>query len=150
MATSRCAARQTPVVTRLEATPRGFDARYIVSSLTAQPAVSTKESTAPAARPRTCFKQHKVKLASDHTSCHNPLANQFRLILHIPAYWLMLAIRDTVPRRMPLAWAELATVRQSLLKIGSCAFGRAARLRIHFASACPDAALFHMQAGRAA
>ena len=53
------------VVARLEATTRGFDARYIVTSLDRlNPAASTKGPTAPAARPRTLIKQHKVQLAS--------------------------------------------------------------------------------------
>ena len=65
------------------------------------------------------IKQHKIQLASGRTSCQCPLANQFRLILHTAAYWLMLALRDAVPRRMPLAWSEFATIRQRLLKIGA-------------------------------
>ena len=52
----------------------------------------------------------------------------------------MLALRDAVPRRMTLAWAEFATLRQRLLKIGARVVEKAARIRIHFASACPDAA----------
>ena len=75
-------------------------------------------------------------------------ANQFRLILHTAAYWLMLALRDAVPRRMDLAGSEFATLRQKLLKIGARVIEKAARIRIHFASACPDAALFRMLAGR--
>ena len=83
---------------------------------------------------------------------------QFRLVLHTAAYWLMLALRDAVPRRMPLHWAEFATLRQKLLKNlprtrsggGARVIERAARIRIHFASACPDAALFRMLAGRLA
>ncbi len=63
---------------------------------------------------------------------------------------LVLALRDAVPRRMPLARAEFATLRKSLLKIGARVVERAARIRIHFASACPDAALFRMLAGRLA
>ena len=78
------------------------------------------------------------------------LANRFRLVLHTAAYWLMLALRDAVPRRMPLAWAEFATLRARLLKIGARVVERAARIRIHFASACPDAALFRLLAGRLA
>ena len=54
-------------------------------------------------RRRNPIKQHKVQLASDRTSCQSPTANQFRLVLHTAAYWLMLALRDAVPRRMPLA-----------------------------------------------
>ena len=62
----------------------------------------------------------------------------------------MLALRDAVPSRMPLAWAEFATLRKSLLKIGARVVEKAARIRIHFASACPDAALFRLLAGRLA
>ena len=51
---------------------------------------------------------------------------------------------------MTLAWAEFATLRQSLLKIGARVVEKAARIRIHFASACPDAALFRLLAGRLA
>ena len=58
----------------------------------------------------------------------------------------MLALRDAVPRRMPLAWAEFATLRKNLLKIGARVVEKAARIRIHFASACPDAALFRLLA----
>ena len=42
---------------------------------------------------------------------------------------------------MPLAWSEFATLRQSLLKTGARVVEKAARIRIHFALACPDAAL---------
>ena len=66
------------------------------------------------------------------------------------AYWLMLALRDAVPRQMALAWAEFATLRKNLLKIGARVVEKAARIRIHFASACPDAALFRLLAGRLA
>ena len=48
---------------------------------------------------------------------------------------------------MPLAWAECATLRQRLLKIGARIVEKAARIRIHFALACPDAALFRLLAG---
>lgn len=62
----------------------------------------------------------------------------------------MLALRDAVPRRMPLHWAEFATLRHRLLKTGARVIKKAARVRIHFASACPDAALFRLLAGRLA
>ena len=96
------------------------------------------------------IKLHKGQLASDRTSCQSPIANQLRLVLHTAAYWLMLALRDAVPRRMTLAWAEFATLRARLLKIGARVVEKAARIRIHFASACPDAALFRLLVGRLA
>ena len=97
---------------------------------------------------RNLIKQHKVQLGSDRTSCQSPLANQFRLVLHTPDYWLMLALRHAVPCRMPLAWSGFATLRQSLLKIDARVVEKAARIRIHIASACPDAAPFRMLVGR--
>ena len=77
-------------------------------------------------------------------------------MLHTATYWLMLALRDAVPRWMSLAWAEFTTLRRSPLKNlprtrsggGARVAEKAARVRIHFASACPDAALFRMLAGR--
>ncbi len=70
----------------------------------------------------------------------------------------MLALRDAVPRRMPFHWAEFATLRQKLVKNlprtrsggGARVVEKAARVCIHFASACPDDALFRMLAGRLA
>ena len=41
-------------------------------------------------------------------SCHNATANQVRLVLHTAAYWLMLAVRDAIPKNEPLAKAEFA------------------------------------------
>ncbi len=91
---------------------------------------------------------HKVQLASDRTSCQSPVANQVRLILHTCAYWLMLSLRDAVPAASPLAKAEFATLRLRLIKIGVRVVEKATRIRLHFASACPDAALFRLLAGR--
>ena len=138
------------VVARLEATARGFDARYIVTSLGGDAGHLYEDIYCARGQAENLIKLHKGQLASDRTSCQSPIANQFRLVLHTAAYWLMLALRDAVPRRMPLAWAEFATLRKSLLKIGARVVERAARIRIHFASAFPDAALFRLLAGRLA
>ena len=140
--------RQRRVVARLEATTRGFDARYIVTSLTGEPRRLYEGVYCARGQAENLIKQHKAQLASDRTSCQSPLANQFRLVLHTAAYWLMLALRDAVPRRMDLAWAEFATIRRRLLKIGARVVEKAARVRIHLASACPDATLFRLLAGR--
>ena len=96
------------------------------------------------------IKLHKGQFASDRTSCQSSLANQVLLVLRTGAYWLMLALRDAIPRAMPLASAEFATLKLRLLKIGARVVEKAARIRIHFASACPDAALFRLLAGRLA
>jgi hypothetical protein len=85
---------------------------------------------------------HKGQLASDRTSCRSPLANQMRLILHTAAYWLLLSVRDVIPEPQALARAEFATIRLRLLKIAARVTETASRVRIAFAAACPQAALF--------
>jgi hypothetical protein len=62
------------------------------------------------------IKLHKVQLASDRTSCRSPLDNQMRLVLHTAAYWLMLTVRDAIPKAHALATAEFNTIRLRLLK----------------------------------
>src|SRR5512133_3179706 len=88
------------------------------------------------------IKLHKGPLASDRTSCREPLANQVRLILHTAAYWLLLSVRDAIPRPQPLATAEFPTLRLRLIKIGARIIETATRVRIAFTAACPEAALF--------
>jgi hypothetical protein len=134
--------RQRRVVARIEATPMGLDIRYVVTSLETQ---SPHEvyATLYCARGQAenLIKLHKAQLKSDRTSCRSPLANQMRLVLHTAAYWLMLTVRDAVPKTHALAKAEFATLRLRLLKIGARIRETAYRVRIAFAAGCPDAAL---------
>jgi putative ABC transport system substrate-binding protein len=44
-------------------------------------------------------------------SCRSPLANQMRLILHTAAYWLMLTVRDAIPKTHALATAEFREIQ---------------------------------------
>jgi hypothetical protein len=67
-----------------------------------------------------------------------------RLILHTAAYWLTLTVRDAIPAAHALALAEFATIRLRLLKLGTRVIETASRVRLAFAAACPDAALFRL------
>ncbi|MGE0372892.1 MAG: transposase, partial [Gammaproteobacteria bacterium] len=70
------------------------------------------------------------------------LANQVRLILHTAAYWLMLKLRDTIPAPQPLAKAEFTTLRLRLVKVAARITETVSRVRVAFAAAHPEAALF--------
>ena len=93
------------------------------------------------------IKLHKSQLASDRTSCRSALANQVRLVLHTAAYWLMLTVRDTIPKQQPLATAEFTTLRARLLTIAARITETATCVRVAFATSFPDAALFRGIAG---
>jgi len=131
------------VAARIEATTQGLDIRYVVTSLTYGSAEWLYDGLYCArGQAENLIKLHKSQLASDRTSCRSALANQVRLVLHTAAYWLMLTVRDTIPKPQPLALAEFATLRARLLKIAARITETATRVRIAFAAACPEADLF--------
>jgi hypothetical protein len=136
----RCERR---VAARIEASTLGLDIRYVVTNLT-QGSAEWLYDTLYCARGQAenLIKLHKTQLASDRTSCRSPLANQVRLVLHTGAYWLMLALRDAIPRPQPLATAEFATLRMRLIKIAARITETVTRVRIAFSAACPEAVLF--------
>ncbi len=134
---------------RIEATAKGLDIRFVVTSIEIGSAEHIYETLYCArGQAENLIKLHKAQLASDRTSCRSPLANQMRLILHTAAYWLMLTVRDAIPKAHALATAEFATIRLRLLKLGARVIEMASRVRLAFAAACPDATLIrHIAAG---
>jgi hypothetical protein len=133
---------QRRVVARIEATPLGLDIRYVVTSMQTQsPEDIYARLYCARGQAANLIKLHKSQLKCDRTSCRSPLANHMRLILHTAAYWLMLTVREAVPKTHALAKAEFATLRLRLLKIGARIRETAHCVRIAFAAACPDAAL---------
>jgi hypothetical protein len=72
---------------RIEATTKGLDIRFVVTSLETGSAEYLYETLYCArGQAENLIKLHKAQLASDRTSCRSPLANQMRLILHTAAY----------------------------------------------------------------
>jgi hypothetical protein len=136
------------LVARLEATEKGLDIRYVVTSLAGGAKHLYETVYCARGEAENFIKLHKAQLASDRTSCRDPRANQFRLVLHTAAYWLMLAMRKEVPKRVLLFRAEFTTLRLHLIKVAARVVEGAARIRVSLPSAYPDAALFRHLAGR--
>jgi len=131
------------VVARIEATTKGLDIRYVVTNLPKGTAEWLYDKMYCArGQAENLIKLHKTELASDRTSCRSPLANQVRLVLHTAAYWVLLTVRDAIPRPQPLATAQFKTLQQHLIKIAARVTETATRVRIAFAAACPNADLF--------
>src|SRR5436189_9409 len=136
------------IVARLEATPKGLDIRYIVTSLKGGARHLYETVSCARGEAENFIKLHKAQLASDRTSCRDPRANQFRLILHTAAYWLMLAMRNAIPKGSLLSTGEFATIRLRLIKIAARVVEGAARIRVYLPTACPDREVFRALAGR--
>lgn len=86
------------------------------------------------------IKDLKVALNADRLSCHRFLANQFRLLLHAAAYWLM----DTLRRKLVagIGMMQLDTLRLKLLKIGGRVRELMTKIRLHLASGHPGQRLW--------
>jgi hypothetical protein len=131
------------VVARIEATEQGLDIRYVVTSLRIGSPEWVYDSLYCArGQAENLIKLHKTQLASDRTRCRSALANQVRLVLHTAAYWLVLTVRDAIPKPRDLATADFNTIRLRLLKIAARVIETATRVRLAFAAACPEADLF--------
>jgi len=119
-----------------------MDIRYVVTSLTEGSAEYIYDTLYCAReQAENVIKLYKTKLASDRTSCRSANANEMRLILHTAAYWLLWRVQQAMPKTAALARAELTTLRLRLLKVAARVMESATRIRIAFASACPDADL---------
>ena len=90
--------RPRRLAARIEATDKGLDVRYVVSSLGGTAKHLYEKGYCARGQAENFIKWHKAQLASDRTSCRDPRANQFRLILHTAAYWIMLTARRALPK----------------------------------------------------
>jgi len=135
---------QRRVIARIEATGTyGMDIRTIVTSLTGStPEQLYEEDYCARGQAENLIKLHKTQLKSDRTSCSSALANQMRLTLHTVAYWMLWDLQDAMPKTAGLKRAEFATIQKRLVKLGARVVETTTRIRIAFASACPDKALF--------
>jgi hypothetical protein len=135
--------KERRAVARIEATRLGLDIRFVVTNLDHGSAEWLYETLYCArGQAENLIKLHKTQLASDRTSCRSACANQVRLVLHTAAFWLMLAVRNAIPKSRDLAKAEFATLRLKLIKIAARVVEMASRVRLAFAAACPNADLF--------
>jgi hypothetical protein len=131
------------VAARIEASCNGLDIRYVVTNIRRGSAEWLYDTLyCERGQAENLIKPHKTQLASDRTSCRSPLANQVRLVLHTAAYWLLLTLRDAIPKPQALARVEFKTPRLRLIKVAARVIETATRVRVAFAASCPDAKLF--------
>jgi hypothetical protein len=95
-------------------------------------------------------KAHKLHLASDRTSCSKATANQFRLVLHTAAYWLLHTLRGLAPRRSLWHEAQFDTVRFALIKVVGRGGELVSRIKLALPSGYPYQRRFMLLAARAA
>jgi hypothetical protein len=94
------------------------------------------------------IKEQQLGLFADRTSCHDFVANQFRVLLSAAAYLLVDHLRRQALGDTELAHAQVDTIRLKLLKIGARVVCSVRRVVIHLAESYPLQDLFAHILGR--
>jgi hypothetical protein len=133
--------RRRRVVYKAEAMDKGTNTRFVVTTRTDR----SKDLYGFYARrgeSENWIKGFKLHVKADRLSCHRFIANQFRLLLHAAAYWLLDTLRrkliESGTRRM-----QLDTLRLYLIKIGGRVRELLTKVRLHLASGHPGQHLWH-------
>jgi Transposase DDE domain group 1 len=130
-------AAERRVIARVEASDRGTDSRFIVTNVAGAPRWLYEAVYCARGRAENLVKAHKRHLASDRTSCTKATANQFRLVLHTAAYWLLHTLRGLAPKTSFWRAAQLDTLRLALIKVAGRVSELATRVKVALPSRYP-------------
>lgn len=122
------------VIARVEATALGSDARFIVTNLEGRSKHLYEKVYCARGNMENLIKDIKLYTRSDKTACHRWQANQFRLFLHIGAYWLLHELRLAAPKRSRWRRATFATIRSAFVKLAVRVEELKSRIKLSFAS----------------
>ena len=127
--------RPCRVVYKAEVLPKGPNTRFVVTTRTDAP-LAVYDWYVDRGEPELWIKDFKRACYADRLSDHRFWANQFRLLLHAAAYWLL----DTLRRWLAEAGTvrlQLDTLRLRLIKIGGWVRDQLTHVRLHLASSHP-------------
>jgi hypothetical protein len=138
------------VVARIEASAQGSDSRFIVTNLAGAPRWLYEIVYCQRGQAENLIKAHKRHLASDRTSCTSATANQFRLLIHTAAYWLLHTLRGLAPKTSFWRNAQFDTIRLALIKVAARITEMKTRIKVALPSSYPHRTSWILLAGRAA
>ncbi len=127
--------RKRRVVYKAEVMAEGTNTRFVVTSRTTDPK-RLYDFYVGRGEIENWIKDFKLALKADRLSCRRLLANQFRLLLHAAAYWLL----DMLRRKLTVAGLQrmqLDTLRLLLIKVGGRVRQLLTRIKVHLASGHP-------------
>ena len=129
------------VIIKAEQLPQGPNTRFVVTTRPDPPAQLYAWYTARG-ETENWIKDLKAGCFADRLSCHRFCANQFRLLLHAAAYWLLTTLRDWLVQQQRDRM-QLVTLRLCLLKIGGRVRQLATAVHLRLASSHPGEGLWH-------
>jgi hypothetical protein len=137
------------VVARIEASPQGSDSRFIVTNLAGAPRWLYESVYCQRGQAENLIKAHKLHLASDRTSCTSATANQFRLLIHTAAYWLLHTLRGLAPKTSFWRDAQFDTIRLALIKVAARVTELKTRIKVALPTCYPHQQSWALLARRA-
>jgi hypothetical protein len=134
--------RPRRVIVKAEQLPQGENTRFIVTNLTGQAQMLYDAVYCQRGEMENRIKEQQLGLFADRTSCHDFVANQFRVLLSAAAYILVDTLRRVGLADTELATAQVDTIRLKLLKIGARITCSVRRVVLHLAGGYPLKELF--------
>lgn len=134
------------VVVKVEVSAKGTNTRFVVTTRT-DPPEQLYDWYVDRGEMEGWVKDLKRACFADRLSCHRFWANQFRLLLHVAAYWLLDTLRRWLSQ-LQVPRMQLDTLRLRLIKIGGWVRELLTRVRMHLASSHPSEPLWRLLASR--
>ena len=130
------------VIMKAERLQAGPNTRFVVTNLEGDPQQLYDEVYVQRGDMENRIKEQQLMLFADRTSCHDFLANQFRLLLSSFAYVLLESLRREHLASTELARAQVNTIRLKLLKVAARVVVSVRRILFHISSSYPSENLF--------
>lgn len=130
------------IVYKAEVLQKGTNTRFVVTSRTDEPK-KLYDWYVRRGEAEGWIKDFKRALKADRLSCCRFWANQFRLLLHAAAYWLL----DELRRRLTAAGmrrTQFDTLRLLVVKVGGRVRQLFTKVRLHLASGHPGQHLWYV------
>lgn len=133
--------RARRVIYKAEVLEKGTNTRFVVTNRTDEPKM-LYDWYVRRGEAEGWIKDFKLALKADRLSCCRFWANQFRLLLHAAAYWLL----DELRRRLTAAGVrrrQFDTLRLLVVKVGGRVRQLCTKVRLHLASGHPGQRLWY-------
>ncbi|MEM9660178.1 MAG: IS1380 family transposase, partial [Planctomycetota bacterium] len=134
--------RERRVIIKAERLEQGANPRFVVTNLPGDPQTLYDELYVQRGDMENRIKEQQLMLFADRTSCHDFLANQFRLLLSSFAYALVESLRRLGLKDTEMAKAQVGTIRLVLFKIAAQVKLSFRRVTFRLASCYPYQPLF--------
>jgi hypothetical protein len=134
--------KERRVIYKAEAMEKGTNTRFVLTTRRTEDPEELYSFYARRGESENWIKDLKLHMKADRLSCHRFVANQFRLLLHACAYWLMDALRRRLVASGARTRMQLDTLRLTLIKIGGRVREFLTKIRLSLATGHPGQSLW--------